>query len=358
MKRKNESGFVAIFSVLIIMSILTLVTIGYSNVTRDAQRRTIDSQLDTQAFYAAESGVNDAIKYIESAASADLAQKTGCQDNPIGGDAGQVFSGYDTSINSNLQTGYSCVIIDNVVKDLIFSSVSKVGTGSPKVVPIEPSNGGVVSAMTISWEDPSGNTRINDTSDVTYPNILRGTTGWGDGLGILRLDIVPVNNLNRGTLIDSAYTFFLYPSVTAAGSTFTVGNGPDSQGGLIPVDCPSATSACTARLTLGGSSSTKYVMRLQSIYNDTKVTISNLTTTSGETTSFRNAQYMVDVTGRANDVFRRVQVRLPQKSNGRIPDFALLTSDSLCKRILVSESGSTVDGNGVGSDLNTACALE
>jgi len=31
-----------------------------SNITRQAQRRTLDDQLNTQAFYAAESGINDA----------------------------------------------------------------------------------------------------------------------------------------------------------------------------------------------------------------------------------------------------------------------------------------------------------
>ena len=98
-------------------------------------------------------------------------------------------------------------------------------------------------------------------------------------------------------------------------------------------------------------------MRLQSIYNDTKVTISNLTTASGET-SFKNAQYMIDVTGRANNVFRRIQVRMPQKSNGRIPDFALLTADTICKRMLVSQSGATVDSSDIGAtDRDGACSL-
>lgn len=353
--RTNQNGFVAIFSVLMIMSILTLVTIGYSNVTRDAQRRTLDNQLDTQAFYAAESGINDAQKYIDSAPIGGLAPKTECQ-GLVGSD---YFGGYNTGINSNLGVGYSCVLVDNVVKDLIFSSVAKVGTGSPKVVPIETSNGGVVSAMTIKWEDPSGNTIINDNSGLSYSNILRGINGWGSGLGILRLDIVPSNNLNRNILIDSAYTFFLYPTTTASGSTFTIGNGSSGQGGLIPVDCPSASEPCSTRITLSGSSSSTYIMRLQAIYNDVKVTISNLTDTAGNATSFKNAQFMVDVTGRANDVFRRVQVRLPQNTNGRIPDFALMTADSLCKRIMVSQSGNTIDTEEVSSsDINTACAIQ
>ena len=54
----NEAGFIAIFSVLVIMGILTLLTIGFSNVTRQAQKRALDDHLNTHAFYAAESGIN------------------------------------------------------------------------------------------------------------------------------------------------------------------------------------------------------------------------------------------------------------------------------------------------------------
>jgi Tfp pilus assembly protein PilX len=62
----NQSGFVSIVVCLIIMVILTLVTIGFSKLMGRAQRQALDRQLSTQAFYAAESGVNDALLVYKS----------------------------------------------------------------------------------------------------------------------------------------------------------------------------------------------------------------------------------------------------------------------------------------------------
>ena len=63
---QEQDGIIAFFSVLVIMGILTLLTIGFSKVTRDAKKRTFDDALNTQAFYAAETGVNGAITAVRS----------------------------------------------------------------------------------------------------------------------------------------------------------------------------------------------------------------------------------------------------------------------------------------------------
>src|SRR5690349_2098676 len=85
----GQQGFVSIFAVLIIMSVLTLIAIGFSMVSRQAEKNTLDDQLNTQAFYAAESGINDVSRIVDAAASGSRFEKPDCDGNlmetPAGG---------------------------------------------------------------------------------------------------------------------------------------------------------------------------------------------------------------------------------------------------------------------------------
>jgi len=55
---------------------------------------------------------------------------------------------------------------------------------------------------------------------------------------------------------------------------------------------------------------------------------------SGNPVSFTGAQVLIDVTGKAQDVLRRVQVRVPATgtSANLTSDYAMQSTDSICKR--------------------------
>ena len=62
------------------MIVMSLIVLGFAQISRRNQRESLDRQLSTQAFYAAESGVNDARELITTAAQnnqAIPAKKTG-----------------------------------------------------------------------------------------------------------------------------------------------------------------------------------------------------------------------------------------------------------------------------------------
>jgi len=356
--RKKEQGFVAIFSVLIIMALLSLVVIGFSKATRTAQREALDEQLNNQAFYAAESGINDARVYIK--ASPGNFEKTDCQ---TGGE-GYFTSGYNTGIDSDLQTGYSCVLVTGEVKDLNYD-VPVQGKGSPKIAPVIPGNGQNVSSFTVSWKgiDSSHQVQARPALVSAYPNMLPPAGNWtSNDVGMVRLDIVPTNLLDRSSMARRSYTVFLYPVKDSDGpgtKNITLSRGYANQGLLSRIKCETDNKTCNATITLDSSDSNKYMVRIQSLYNDTNVTVKNLSTTDGATGQvFKNAQALVDVTGRANYVYKRVQVRLPIESNGRVPDFALFSADSLCKLINTSEAGATLDPSvSIGPTDGDACSL-
>lgn len=347
---REDKGFVSIFTVLIIMAILSLVAIGFSNVTRRAQRRTIDNQLNTQAFYAAESGINDA----KAALAVNPAlTKAECQ-GPT--------TGFNYNLDPSLNIGYSCVLIKSQTSDLIFNAIPIQGTANPKVVALETVSGDNIGSFDVTWDatGSSGSTPITSDPSLVFPNLFVPSATYGSKLGVVRIDLVPTTAFDRSSLVTNSYTFFLYPQTTAAGSTHTVSAGTANQGVLLPIKCgtaPTNVSPCTATVNLAGSTSSKYAMRIQALYNNVQLTIRNVKDTSNNSETLQNGQAIVDVTGRAADVYRRIQVRLPIQTNGLTAPFALQTADSICKRLRGGPT-SDIDPNNVpAADQTGACAL-
>ena len=61
---RNQHGVASIFVVMILMTILALISIGFSHLMNRELRQSLDRQLSTEAYFAAESGVNDAKIYL------------------------------------------------------------------------------------------------------------------------------------------------------------------------------------------------------------------------------------------------------------------------------------------------------
>ena len=55
---RNQDGLVSIIIVVILMIVISIIVLSFAKVVRNEQRQTLDRQLSTQAYYAAESGVN------------------------------------------------------------------------------------------------------------------------------------------------------------------------------------------------------------------------------------------------------------------------------------------------------------
>jgi hypothetical protein len=337
-KSSRAGGFVSIFVVLLIMMVLVLVTTGFSNVTRRAQRRTLDNQLSTQAFYAAESGINDAIARLNSGTASGLTPKTDCQSPE------PTF--FDYKIDTTLNVGYSCVLINPKPPLLSFSNVPVSGYGAPIVLPFEP-EGGFNGEFDITWSSASGVGSIPTSSTPVFENVV----DWGTKLGLVRVDIVPVTDkLGRSGVATGTYSFILYPSSTGTSTVATIDSGTANQGQTAMIQCGATATECTANIQLKipkPPTTSKYFIRLQSFYNATSIKVENVENSSGVKTVFANGQAIIDVTGQASDVYRRVQVFVPIDKQGARsaynPSYALETADSLCKVILVGDTEVTLD---------------
>jgi|SRR5579884_2237741 len=104
--RQDERGFASIVIALILITVLALITVGITQLSNGEQQISLGKTLSDQAYYAADSGINDMVNYIDHNGTGPPlpADSAGCIDpaqfglNPHIGD---LYSGVD----------YTCIIL-------------------------------------------------------------------------------------------------------------------------------------------------------------------------------------------------------------------------------------------------------
>jgi hypothetical protein len=302
----------------VLILIISLIVIGFSQVARRNQREALDRQLSTQAFYAAESGVNAAVAVIRAKVANGGLPDT---KNTCGPDVN-----YPAVQLDGTQVRVTCLLVDSEVDSLFYTAVTE---NSPTVVPVISANGTPISKLTLTWRSKSGG--ATPSSNCTGGGFTtRGA--WLCGQGVLRTDLAALPNGNT----DSAMSTFFNPQLY--GGTLNDTTAPtvdyNSRGGLITAYCVNgADPRCMASIT--NLNRPVYYMNLRSIYRDSTVSITGVDA-GGNRIDF-TGQVMIDSTARAQDVLRRIQVRVPMspRESSNIPAYGIETSDTLCKRYAV-----------------------
>lgn len=356
---KRQAGMAAILITMVTMVVVSLIVIGFVVITSREQGQTLDQQLSTQAFYAAESGVNDAQKVITDALTATPAQPIPGKRNCTTYDSGDVNynptyayrTGAATNLDNAHNVSYSCLLVDPDVKSLVYQGLG----ADSRVIPITTTS--PVTKVKITWTPPAnvpgglgscpGSLYNNGSGNGTFSP----TGNWTCNYGVLRADLVPTtssaaNPLTTNGLASSTLTGFFEP-LKNGGSGNLAYPANTGKANLKAAQCVTANSQCTA--TMHVPSGKNFSLRLNFLYaSPATVTITAL---GGSTpVTITGTQVMVDSTGNANGVLRRIQVRLPAIVNGNlIPDDAIQTNGSLCKRFDVAPTPApgyfTIPGN-------------
>lgn len=318
---------------MIIMVILSVITLGFSQLMAREQRQALDRQLSTQAFYAAESGVNDVDNILSSnpAAISTYSANTCSAASDVGDAALGIRS--------------TCILFDGEVPNLEYSNIPT-GPFSPRVIRMNTTTGTIENIqITFSGVAP---TSFRGTS-IEFPPLPE----WGSSTGVMKMFIVPfVNGMSRDALLRSTAYVQLYPTTDASGvSSITLASIRDAStsnyGRAVPVTC-SGTS-CSITIT-GVNSSTAYTSLYVAVTNEYVSNSLTLDATDnlGNSLNFIGEQVIVDSTARTSDVVRRIQVRLPANDALETPAAALVSTDpagGICKIIRASFSGTTSDPN-------------
>lgn len=344
---KNQKGIASMVIVILIMTLLSLIVLSMTKNANREQKQALDRQLNSQAFYAAESGINDAKDYYNKHAKDPVAanrapeSKDNC--DPISGaEAGDQFPGYSSVVGTDVNN-YSCVLYDATPDSLDFSSV---GTNSSVIMPLQDKTGNPIQTLTFRWKRPN-------ISNYDFSQCPAPSSGFPKSLnenchaGGLRIELIDPNASGRDDLIAKNFVAFVLPSSssnsTPGNPIYSSGVGTANQGVRWKGGCTGPTNECV--LTISGINRNKLLLHLRSIYNDNYVsvegTIEDPVTSGDIDVEFEDAQMMVDATGKASDILKRVRVRLPLNAygNGVYPEFSLQTASGVCKLLQILPPG-------------------
>lgn len=327
--RHDESGLVSMTVTSILILVITITVMAFAQMVRTEQRQALDAQLSSQAFYAAESGVNAARAYIEDTflnAGLTVPEKTEC------GSTQAAYEGLSTEIDSETSTGFSCLLITDTPRSLEYDLSQP---NSSVVFPIEST--AALSSVNFSWtpEDGASNAHAACPASLASNPALPTADAWGAcGYALLRVDLVPMSGTaSQAELMGATYTAFMHPTRSGGTSNYTGSGVTNINGGTANQGTrPSAHCTATAcNLRVNNLSDTKYYARVMNLYRGTKLTVTARTTGSTNE-QLRGAQVMIDSTGKSQDILRRIQVRVPLVGGGTYPDYAIMSTDSLCKQ--------------------------
>lgn len=336
MKENKQNGFVSIVICMTIMIILTMVTIGFARVMGREQRQALDRQLSSQAFYAAESGVNDVSRILKTNPSLE---------NTLSCTTSGANDGANAQISSVGPVRVPCVQVDPTVTTLRFDPIAT-DPSRAEVIPLEGINGaGVVTPINrlrIVWTEATNTGSADFYSGVVAPRWTANTiaSDWNTDTGVMKMTLIRFNtNDSRDAILQNQAIAYLYP--TDQGSVtydYATAAGTAAQGAVWGGSCTNASCQVDIRnipaydITSAGNSGLRLV--LSSIYRNNNVSIT-AQDSSGNPLQMVGVQAIIDSTGRVGDTVRRIQVNKNLTGNYIYSAGAIQAQNGVCKKLYV-----------------------
>lgn len=334
MPKKNQSGMISLVICMLLMIVISLMTLSIAALSRREQRQALDKQLSTQAFYAAESGINDTVKSLLDGTLPPNTDISDCTDDQ----QDLIKLGVDpipSTLDANSSTIRTCVLVDQTpsqIEDVVGETESTVFLISAAGL----------ASLDIYWENDS------EVATPAFPASIDTASGafppdasWNsDTPGVLTVQLIPfpTTGTNRATIASGTIYTFGFPT---SSNTNQSANGTAANGLLMGGDCDSSNTPRHCRITLTGLSG-QYYIRLRSTYDPVRVTIEGKNA-GGSRLPFVGAQVLIDSTGRANDVTKRIKVYKPLRASATLPGSVLEVGDDLCKRLQSNQVDTTTD---------------
>lgn len=377
----KQSGFVSLFTTIFFMLLLTVITIGFLRLMALEQQQSLNNELSASAGAAAESGVEDgkrAILKYTSLPSGDLLKNelrtamTNPNCNSLSNsttirDALGLSSTGSIIQNDQLLQHYTCLTVSLDSPDYLGRSEA----GKSDIFPLRATDVAGYDAVKISWHlisnttDPKDGDGIpqNYAPSISLPqlaNATPATDSWSDLRypAYLRVQLMGypsgVPTFTRADMMQRSRTMFLAPgqvgvdassppvSMTAADPNPGTFNQNQLAPQMVRCEASPATKiglyACTAVLSIAPltSASSNLYLRLTPLYGATRFRVALMR--AGSEVQMSEVQPVIDVTGRAHDVYRRIQARVRVNPIVDFPEFAAETTGDICKNMQVSSN--------------------
>jgi len=366
----GQQGFVSIFTVLFFMVLITVITIGFLRIVISEQGQSQSNSLTASALDAAKAGIEDGKRALlaymnttDPTLKAQLASilnnpAAGCKDlygNPSVANAlGLDLSGKVEGA-SNLNESYSCLIVSPLSPDYQGSA----GASTSTIVPLKAA--GNFANIQVMWHDNADDGAVNwpiGTPTGAFPTQAAWNTAKSGKktAEYLRLELIKTANENtsgdpaNNQITPSGVTSsVVYLTPAQAGNTANFGL---PQPNISPVLCKTSGAsqfACSVSLPVTGDGTSQYYLRVTPLYGPTHFVV--CLESCSAPVDFNGAQPIIDSTGQAADVFRRIKARISLGSQVSLPEFSLESGHSVCKAFSVSDKIDTSNGDGAGCSV-------
>jgi len=360
-RKSEQAGLASIVIVMMLVIVVTLVSLGVSRLVDRASRQSLSNNLSAAAEYAARSGVNEVLALLEGIPNTTSSNCTTLFT------PGQPFAD-QTTLSASGNARYTCILIDKNPTSAVYQAMQPYKS---RVVAITPKS--KISKFMFSWQSSSQNPEPNFPNPTGNNLQLFDETYWANNnyAPMLRLSILQTkSDLSSSSL--NWTTVFLYPKVASGPNITSYNFGTVKDGSLLPVSCVNkgagkpalslnnnfngtADLDCNLILTNFDTSNLYYYyIRLTPLYTTADVELQADQTTSGKDTpiGLGGTQYVIDVTAQAGNAVKRIQARatapnqaaqfsLVDPNDNGIPENAIRSTDTLCKRLEVFSAAKT-----------------
>jgi hypothetical protein len=360
-KDKDESGIVSLIVVTILAIVLSLIAIGFSKLSDRELRQASNRETSAQAFYAAESGLNDAIAYLTAGGT----PFSGCTNWPASPVDGNKY--FTSDLSGNGVAKYSCLSIDDNPQVLSYD----IKPGEPKVIKISAAN---LQRLYFGWENdayPStGPTWLGGVGTLPREDTIASSNPAATGLLRVGIYAVPqgdTSDTNDG-LSSLSRLYYMYPNGGGgAAGTIAYGSGSynvaagagGNNGSFVPGNCNNARvnpvpsnnqaipSYCNTYVSgLDGTTNT-YYLYLTAQYAPLLVRIMGTDGSGSNSVKFTGAQGVVDVTGDGSGQIQRIRARVDLTNQYNEPSYAVQSLETLCKDFQVQLVGPSQFGDAI-----------
>lgn len=363
MRVTKQSGAASLFIVIFTALLVTVITVGFTQIMIRNQQQALASDLSQSAYDAALAGVEDAKRLLVTLAECDASpDPNDCANLADIIDAHQCSTTLDAGLttkrvantasevqvgDSALNQAYTCVKINRF-------STAYPGTITPSnpsvVIPISPHNGDAT-MLRVTWftkEDVDQGTIIDSTGFFTPSLLLPKADDWSSTRPpVIRAQYVPAS-VSNDSLDNAAQTTFGYPK--SLGVLPPSLDSPRRKGtfGLSLANCRTdfnnALGACSIDIPLNQSiknSETAFV-QLSALYLSGQLHVNVELVDAGGNQLELNGIPTVDSTGRAAERFRRVVAKIKVgtgvASERPQPRAALDVDGNICKTFFITDN--------------------
>jgi Tfp pilus assembly protein PilX len=381
----NEQGFASIVIALILIVVLALLTVGFASLARREQQTALDKQLATQANYAAESGVNDVFHAIADGRLSDSNPNWSTYKNLVSGPSGGTtclgnnalsdlgITTQNGTINLLDAVSYPCVLVNlTPTSDQRYPAPPNSTWSSVFSVQDASGNPASVGSITVKWSSYDKHNSFRGPSDTSFPPNTTASGAWNDPSSpsppVLQVSLTPLGNgagLDSSTLIDNTFSTYLYPS-TGTPNTVSYPSVPyssadtASDGPIVPGDCSTTTNTCSVTIETIPSA-TWYLIRIVNMpYDYASWSWSPYASGDGTGTALEilHSQAMIDVTGKAKNVLKRLHEAVsinginnnPGNPNSSTLPPTTVEGQNICKRFNTAPAVPRVNPNGTTAD--------